>query len=305
MLTTRPSFEQIAQIPRTTVYLKPLPYTDYVNSPAYASMSRNQSQIETAAEANLRKQQFDKLLADTAKEYGVRPSDVRDAATRANESGDSSLFLRFINRFRRQNVEATSGGGPPPDAPGGASRVRVPQSPMGGLRERAEADPVLSGGGGGGGGGGGRIITHTGDGIPIYTPIQQPTPRDPRLAVSLGNPNRDAIDDAFAQMMRDNESMADRSMMMNTLVERDRVAREYIRNATLEEFAQELLSRGRWGELRGILPGVYDAIVGAERHPRELGMSSDQMKWLMKAARARNARDFEIAMHKTRMTPSR
>ena len=71
MLTVRPSFEQIAQIPRTTVSLKPLPFTDYVNSPAYASMVRNQSQIETAAEANLRKQHFDKLLADTAKDLSL------------------------------------------------------------------------------------------------------------------------------------------------------------------------------------------------------------------------------------------
>jgi hypothetical protein len=32
-------------------------------------------------------------------------------------------------------------------------------------------------------------------------------------------------------------------------------------------------------------------------------MSSDQMKWLMMAAKATNPRDFEIAMHRTRMTP--
>ena len=139
--------------------------------------------------------------------------------------------------------------------------------------------------------------------MPIYTPIQQPTPRDPLLHTSLGNPRQDAIDEAFAQMMRDNESMADRSLMMSTLVDRDQYTREYVREASLREFAESLLSHGRWGELRGILPGVYDAIVGAERHPRELGMSSDQMKWLMKAASANNARDFEIAMHRTRMTP--
>ena len=157
--------------------------------------------------------------------------------------------------------------------------------------------------GGGGGGGGGRIITHTGDGVPIYTPIQQATPRDPRLSASLGSPRQEAIDDAFAQIMRDNESIADRSVMMNTLVERDQLAREYVREASLREFAGALLSHGQWGELRGILPGVYDAIVGAERHPRELGMTVDQMRWLMRAASATSARDFEIAMHKTRMTP--
>ena len=97
MLTTRPSFEQIAQIPRKTVYLKPLPYTDLVNSPAYASMVRNQTQIETAAEANLRKQQFDKLLADTAKEYGIRPSDARAAAVQANERGEAPSWWRLFD----------------------------------------------------------------------------------------------------------------------------------------------------------------------------------------------------------------
>jgi hypothetical protein len=152
MLTTRPSFEQIAQIPRKPVKLRPLPYTDFVNSPAYASMVRNQTQIETAAEANLRKQQFDKLLADTAKEYGVRPSDVREAVTRGNESGDAPSWWRLFSRFRRsENVEATSGGGPPPDAPGGASRVSEarPREPQ------RQEEPVGGGRGGGGGGGGG------------------------------------------------------------------------------------------------------------------------------------------------------
>ena len=104
MLTTRPSFEQIAQIPRKTVYLKPLPYTDLVNSPAYASMSRNQTQIETAAEANLRKQQFDKLLADTAKDYGIRPSDARAAAVQANERGEAPSWWRLFDRFRKPGL---------------------------------------------------------------------------------------------------------------------------------------------------------------------------------------------------------
>jgi len=121
----RPTFEELASIPLTPVPVRRYPATEFMNSPQVASLLANQEGLETQAEADMKRKQFDALMTQRGLEFGLPPAAMRVAAETANQQGRGAFFMRWLRGERE--VPATSGG-PPPAPDGGAERVEREQA---------------------------------------------------------------------------------------------------------------------------------------------------------------------------------
>jgi hypothetical protein len=117
----RPTFEELASVPLTPVPVRRYPATEFMNSPQVASLLANQEGLETQAEADMKRKQFDSLMTQRGLEFGLPPAAMRVAAETANQQGRGAFFMRWLRGERE--VPATSGG--PPLRPAGVLSVSV------------------------------------------------------------------------------------------------------------------------------------------------------------------------------------
>jgi hypothetical protein len=272
-----------------------------MNSPQVASLLANQEGLETQAEADMKRKQFDSLMTQRGLEFGLPPAAMRMAAETANQQGRGAFFMRWLRGERE--VPATSGG--PPPAPGGGAEREVERE-----RERAAATPVpdddveevprddddrgdgrfamLR-----------RLVGFGDEGVPmIYHGLPSPIP-DRELSHLLGA-NRDRVHQSFSDMAQSSRDAQLSSDLYHTLQERERVATEIMRSAWAREFVDALHSHGDWAYYRGIMPGIFDAMF---RRDIPLPGDRDTRRWVLRAADAENPHDVMLALNRSGLSP--
>jgi len=274
-----------------------------MNSPQVASLLANQEGLETQAEADMKRRQFDSLMTQRGLEFGLPPAAMRVAAETANQQGRGAFFLRWLRGERE--VPATSGG-PPPAPGGGAERVEREQAaaaatpvPDEGVEDVEEVPRDDRGGGDGRGGYLRRLIGFGDEGVPmIYHGLPSPIP-DRELSHLLGA-NRDRVHESFSDMAQTSRDARLSSDLYHTLQERERVATEIMRSAWAREFVDTLHSQGDWAYYRGIMPGIFDALF---RRDIPLPGDRDTRMWVLRAADAESPHDVMRALNRSGLSP--
>ena len=315
MLRTRPTFEAIArQRPSREARPPKYPYTDYSNSPAYVSLTQNQQQLESHAEVMLKQQEFDSVMRETAKEYGVPPQAMRETVKQANEGGFGGAVMRLFRRRGGEEEEVAASSSPPPPPPPGGQKARRPEPRQQQQEQEPRQEPY-------------RhqppppdepeeidvqmrrppppppppppkqVIGYQ-DGVPLYRFAPQPMEAqgEPDLSVLLG-PSHRAVRSAFVDMLREGEGRHEAAQV--ALAERQRAAIaeeiELARRARL--FVEEVSREGRQPQL---LPGLFDAIRGVTP---TAPISATEAHWLARLKRATSPRDVMLALSRSGMSP--